>query len=45
MQNSSCNAQKLPKFKSGFKRIINWNKYQPQVSTERQNQYLDPLID
>ena len=30
---------------SGFKRIINWNKYQSKVSTERPNQYLDCLID
>ena len=28
-----------------FKRIINWNKYQPKVSTERPNHYLDFLID
>ena len=27
------------------KGTINWNKYQPKVSTERQNQYLDFLID
>ena len=31
--------------KLGFKRTVNWNKYQPKVSTERQNQYLDFLID
>ena len=31
--------------KSGFKRTINWNKYQWKVSSERQNQYLDCLID
>ena len=30
--------------KSGFKRIINWSKYQSKVSIERQNQYLDFLI-
>ena len=30
---------------SGFKRTIYWKKYQPKVSTERQNQYLDFLID
>ena len=28
-----------------FKRIINSNRYQSKVSTERQNQYLDFLID
>ena len=31
--------------KSGFKRIINWKKYKLKVSIERQNQYLDYLID
>ena len=31
--------------KSGFKRIINWNKYQSEISTETQNQYLDFLIN
>ena len=35
----------MQQFKSNFKRIINWNKYQPKVSLERQNQYLDFLID
>ena len=37
----SCCSQ----LKSGFKRWIRWNKYQPKVSTETQNQYLDILID
>ena len=39
------NAKLLQQLKSGFKRTINWNKYQPKVSPERQNQYLDFLID
>ena len=39
------NAKLLKQLKSGFKRTINWNKYQPKVSTERINQYLDFLID
>ena len=39
------NAKLLQQLKSGFKRIINWNKYQPKFLTERQNQYLDFLID
>ena len=39
------NAKPLEELKSGFKRTINWNKYQPKVSTKRQNQYLDFLID
>ena len=38
------NAKLLEQLKSGFKRTINWNKYQPKVSTEIQNQYLDILI-
>ena len=39
------NAKLLEKLKSGFKGTINWKKYQPNVSTERINQYLDFLID
>ena len=35
----------LEQFKSGFKRTINRNKYQSRKSIERQNQYLDYLID
>ena len=31
--------------KTGLKRIINWNKYQPKSSMERQNAYLDYLVD
>ena len=31
--------------KSGFKRTINWNKYQSKISTQISNQYLDYLID
>ena len=31
--------------KTGLKRIINWNKYQPKRSMERQNTYLDYLVD
>ena len=30
-------AKLLEQLKSGFKRIINWNKYQGKVSTERPN--------
>ena len=30
------NEKLLEQLKSGFKRIINWNKYQPKVSTEDQ---------
>ena len=39
------NTKLFEQLKSGFKRTINWNKYQPKVSTERLNQYLDFLID
>ena len=39
------NTELLEQLKSGFKRTINWNKYQPKVSPERPNQYLDFLID
>ena len=39
------NAKLLEQIKSGFKRPINWKKYQPKVSPERLNQYLDFLID
>ena len=39
------NAKLFEQLKSGFKRTINWNKYQPKKSIERQNQYLDYLID
>ena len=39
------NAKLLEQLKSGFKRTINWNKYQKKVSTERQIRYLDFLID
>ena len=39
------NAKLLQKLKPGFKRKINWNKYQTKVSTEWVNQYLDFLID
>ena len=39
------NAKPLEQLKSGFKKAINWNKYQSEVSTERPNQYLDFLID
>ena len=31
--------------KSGFKRTINWNKYQAKVSTQTQNQCLDYFLD
>ena len=39
------NAKLLEQLKSGFKRTVNWNKYQTKASTERVNRYLDFLID
>ena len=40
------NAKLLEQFKSvDSKRTIKWNKYQSKISAERQNQYLDYLID
>ena len=41
----TSSTQDNAKLKSGFKRTINWNKYQSKVPTERQNQYLNFLID
>ena len=34
------NTKLLEHLKPGFKRKINWNKYQTKVSKERVNQYL-----
>ena len=39
------NAKLLEQLKSGFKRTINWNKYEPKVTVEQRNQYLDLLIN
>ena len=38
-------ARLLQQMKFGFKRAINWNKYQSKVIMKGQNQYLDNLID
>ena len=42
---SKDNTKLLQQLKSGFRRTINWNKYQSKISTERPNQYLDYLTD
>ena len=34
------NAKLLQQLKSGFKRTINWNKYQSKWSTEAENWFL-----
>ena len=39
------NAKLLQQLKSGFKRTINWNKYQSDPKTYTQNQYLNHLVD
>ena len=39
------NAKLLQPLKSGFKRTINWNKYQSKVTLQVPNPYLDCLID
>ena len=39
------NAKILQQLKSAFQRRISWNKYQSKKSPERQNQYLDLLIN
>ena len=38
------NAELLEQLKTGFKITINWNKYEPNVTAEQQNQYLYFLI-
>ena len=42
---STQDNTKLQQLKTGFKRTINWNKYQSKVSRQTQNDYLDQLID
>ena len=39
------NAKLLQQLKSGFKRTINWNKYQSDPKTYARNQYLNHLVD
>ena len=39
------NAKLLQQIKSGFKRTINWNKYQSSIKTNAQNRYLNHLVD
>ena len=39
------NAKLLQQLKSGFKRTINWNKYESSVKTFAQNRYLNYLIN
>ena len=39
------NAKLLQQLKSGFKRTINWNKYESSVKTFAKNRYLNYLIN
>ena len=39
------NAKLLQQLKSGFKRRINWNKYQSDLKTNAENQHLNYLVD
>ena len=39
------NTKMLQQLKSGFKRTINWNKYQSDPKTYAQNQYVNYLDD
>ena len=39
------NEKLLEQLKSGFKRTINWKKYEPKVRVEQWNRYLKSLIN
>ena len=39
------NAKLLQQLKLGFKRSIHWNRYDPKVSVQAPNSYLDFLIN
>ena len=39
------NAKLLQQLKSGFKRTINWNKYESNIKRYAQNRYLNHLIN
>ena len=39
------NTKLLQQLKSGFKRTINWNKYESNIKTFAQNRYLNHLIN
>ena len=42
---TQVNAKLLEQLKSVFKRTMNWNKYDPKVSVQAPNPYLDFLIN
>ena len=39
------NAKLFQQLKSGFKRTINWNKYESNIKTFAQNRYLNHLVN
>ena len=39
------NEKLLHQLKTGFKRTINWNKYQSELTLQTRNRYLNYLID
>ena len=39
------NIKPLNQLKSGFKRIVNWNKNLPKIRDQAQNRYLGFLVD
>ena len=39
------NTNLLQQLKSGFRRTINWNKYQSNITKSKQNRYLNHLVD
>ena len=39
------NIKLLKELESGFKKIVNWNKYQSKLAEQTQNRYLDFLIN
>ena len=39
------NLKLLQQLKSGFKKTISWKKYQSKLKVQKQNRYLDYLID
>ena len=42
---TEVNVKLFKQIESGFKRTINWNKYQPKLEDKKQNRYLDYLTD
>ena len=42
--NAKDNAKLLQQLKSGFRRTINWNKYESNIKRFAQNRYLNNLL-